>query len=214
MVLQIKSLLVLVPIFIFIFSCYEFSSLQSAKILGKNEISIVPEYSSVYYTHTDKYAQASNNIGVQLAYGFSNSFNGIIRYSRIELDGYDVGYNFAGFEPKFNLVSGNLAFSLPLFLYYGQDVEFTESINIEPTLFITIPINKRIDVTLAPKYVVFLHSRQGIAALDINFAFSFMNEKVTLFPEIGYAFMPDLKDRFGYWSIGVAFKQHTKFRNK
>jgi len=199
--------LTILLIFISHWSCYEFNSLQTARLLSKNEINIMPDYCSMYYTYKERYKHISNNIGFQLGYGFSNSYNAIIRYSRIRFSEYDVGYNYLNIDSKFCLIKNRIAISAPVGLYFGRAVDFTESVNVQPTIYLTFQLNRFLDVTVAPKYIIYIPSLEGLGAVNANLAIHFFGRKITLIPEIGFACTPDLQDRFGYWSIGIAYQQ-------
>jgi hypothetical protein len=201
-----KLMKILIAAFFPVFAnCFVFSSLQSAKLLARNEISILPEYSSVLYTHVSDLEHVSNVFGFQGGFGLTNSFNLFIHYDRIQLTRYEVGYNYTSLDFKISLMKNTLALSMPVCLYFGKNIEFSGSIHAQPTLFFTYPINSRINITVAPKAVVFLPSFKNILALNINTGLSCFSDRITIIPEIGYGFKPYGKDQFLFGSFGIAF---------
>jgi hypothetical protein len=192
-------------------SCYEFSSLQTARLLSLKEISIAPQFSSMYYSYKIKYQHATNNYGFQAGYGFSNSYNASVRYSRIQFKEYDAGYNYLSIESKCKVVQNSIAASLPIGIYFGRNADIAKSVNIQPTVFFTLPATKYCDITLAPKYVLFLPSFEGIRAININVAVYWRKWHIAFIPEIGFASTSDLRDRFGYYSVGIAFQDALRF---
>jgi len=190
---------------LFLNNCFELSSLQSAKLLAKNKLNIMPEYSSVMYTHTGKLKQISNSFGFQCGYGLMNSFNIFIKYARLEIPEYTVGYNYLCVEPKFRLIKNSIAFSMPLCCYFGENIDFIESGNVQPTFYYTCSINNWIDITIAPKAVIFFPSFNNILVVNINTGIHLFSDKLQLMPEIGYGFKLNSKDQFLIGNIGIGF---------
>jgi len=206
MMIRKSGVLAFAVLFLLLNNCFEFSSLQSAKLLARNEVTIMPEYSSVMYTHTGDFKSVSNSIGFQCGYGLTNSFNGYVTYARLEIPEYNVGYNYFCMEPKFGLIKNSMAFSLPICAYFGENVGFLESVNSEPTLYCTYSVNNVFDITVAPKTVVFFPSFKTILAINFNTGIHLFSNKVLLVPEMGYGFNPTGKDQFIIGNFGVGFK--------
>jgi hypothetical protein len=201
-------------LFLFFCGCFEYASLQTARMLSPHEIYIMPEYGPVGYTHSRKFNKVSNNVGFQFGYGISNSFNVFAQINRIQLCDYNMGYNFLSINSKFKIIKDRLAFSLPVCLYFGRYIESSETAHIQPTLYFTTMVNKYFDITLSPKYIVHFPSFQTIIAINGNVGIHFFNERISFVPEIGYASNPDAKDRFLYGNLGLGYTIKTNAKKK
>jgi len=203
---------VLFPAFcLLLLDCLTFDTLQSAKLLSKGDISVVPKYSLVTYTHTGAPGIESDNFGLLCGVGLTPRFNVYAKYDRLQLYAYDVGYNFLDVEPKFAILKDRIALSLPVGFYFGKDIEYDRSLDIQPTLFLTYTFNRVLDCTIAPKVVVFVPSFTSVTLITLvsaNMGIHCLSDKIVIVPELGYAAKPWAMDRFFYGSIGIAYRIH------
>ena len=199
------KIIIVGPLLLFC-DCFVFNTLQSAKLLSKNELAIAPECATVLYTHSNNLKEASNSLGLQCGYGFSGFFNLYARYSRLQLSDYGVGYNYISIDPKFRLLEDVIAFSLPAGFYFGEDVDYSNSVNLAPSLFFTFTINKYVDLTAAPELIMFLPSFSTLAAVNANACIHCFSNRILVVPEVGYAVRPHAGDRFFYLSVGMTYK--------
>lgn len=175
---------------------------------------ILPEYSGTQYFNHAKSHIASQNIGLIVGYGFRDNYNCILRYSRVELQEFDVGYNYSTIESKFKIYEQNISFSIPISFYYGKNIEFTETINFQPTLYLTAYWGDYCNITFSPKYIVFVRSLQTIVAANLNCGIDLLDKRITLIPEFGYAFTQDLQEHFGSYGFGVEYKMKLSNAHK
>lgn len=185
-------------------NCYEFTSHQSARLLNTREVSVITEYSPVFYTHARHFSPTSQNFGFQVSYGISNTINVSTHYSRIQLTDYPVGYNFLSFSPIFGILKDRLAISFPLDIYFGENIELSDAGHIQPTLYFTQTINSYLEVTVSPKYILFVPSCIQMLALNGTIHLHLPHD-ISLIPEFGYARKPFSSDRFIYCGIGLEF---------
>lgn len=186
-----------------------FSELQSARLLGPKNLEITPGFSSVSCSGDGETEHAYNHYGLQLGIGISNKMDFRLRYEYVgsgeEFCDSDIIHIF-GFGPKFSISKDRVAFYVPVGFALAEDIEISDTIQVHPTLLLTFPISRNIDINPSAKILIPL---KGIGAtmyaVNLGAAVSGNLMKWALRPEVGFLFIPDGEGYFFHFSLGFSY---------
>lgn len=216
---NIAKLLVIFSMLIFMNGCYifsnTFSNLQSARIPPQDKIQITPSYSYVNYTYESQTEKLADHFGIQIAKAASENSEFRLRYERIALDYNDDegdlhlsmsgDYNFTSAAPKFSLAKNVLAFTCPIAIFWGEDVEVSETVQLHPALILTLPMSKNIEFNVCPKYIYFLEEgSEDFWTLNLGLGLSSDIERWAIRPEVSYLWFQN-QGRHTAFSLGISF---------
>ena len=201
-------ILILFSSFIILQSCAPvFSELQTAKTVGKDNVEVVPTYSSVSYRDKEETEGFQNQIGLQVAYGVTNNFDirGRLEHIWLKDSKGEEGVTIFGVGPKLGILKDKISFYLPVGRALGSD--YSETWQLHPTLLMTLPaLKNKIDITLAPKYLMLLcEDCPNYGAVNLGFSFSNDLTKWAIRPEYGILFHPETSSRFRQFSLGFVY---------
>ena len=174
-----------------------FSDLQSAKLVGRDRVEITPSYSSVSSSGEDG-GHVQNELGLQMATGLARSLDLRARYVRVE------GVNVVGFGPKVGVVKDKVALALPVGFAFGEDVDSAESWAIHPTLLLTAPVNRRVELNASTKALIPFSEGDTLVAFNLGAGFGDL-ERWALRTEVGMLFNPGESGHFTQVSVGFTY---------
>lgn len=189
-----------------------FSDFQSADTLGEGNTEFTPGTSVVIYDAKDiKSTRAQTNLGAQFGYGLTNKTD--LRF-RIELpsagDDYNIFGEFVvlGGGPKFQLSKDKVAAYVPIGFAFGEGIETSETLEIQPTLLVSLPISDKFEFNPSAKIILPINDDRDIA-FALNFGAGIWNKKIGVRPEIGL--MKSLDGVEGtFVHYGIAFSLRSK----
>lgn len=213
----------------FVFSgCYSYSAFQSARLLAPGEFSASPSASFDTFRSGDHARWVMSQYGAQIAAGVGGAdrLNLTARYIRMDgreytIDGndtlgvptqsFDQNYNYSEVGLKVGLVPDHVAFTLPIGLMYGGDVDKpSDSWQIQPGLLLTGSVGPYVDVTFGGKMLVFFKkSVDNLVAFDLGAGVHTPDQRITVLPEAGMMYDPGEDGYFTYFGLGLSFKFGT-----
>jgi hypothetical protein len=186
-----------------------FSDLQSAKMLEKGNYEVTPGYSAYLAEDEGDMDKIQDHFLVQGGYGLSNFLDLRLRYehvSALNIEGDSIKANILAFGPKMRLAKNWLALYVPIGFAFGGDVEdSSESWQVHPTLLMTLPIGKFIELNPSAKVMIPLSSTEGLQTLyafNLGLALSTDVRKWAIRPEVGLCTTFE-GDYFLQYSIGL-----------
>ena len=188
-----------------------FADLQSARMLGKGNFEVTPGYSAVSAEDEGEMNKIQDHYGVQAGYGVSNFLDFRLRYehiSALDIEGDSIKANVFGFGPKLRLAKNWLALYVPIGFAFGGDVEnSSDSWMVHPTLLMTLPIAKFLEINPSAKMMIPLSSGDDLAqtlyAFNLGLALSSDVRKWAIRPEVGLCTNFE-GDYFLQYSVGLS----------
>ena len=189
-----------------------FSDLQSAKLVGPGNLEVTPSFSSVSFSSEGESEHVQNHLGIQAGLGVSSLMDFRLRYERLSVDQGDnesFGVNVLGFGPKFSLVKDWVAFYVPVGFAFGENIEVSETWQVHPTLLLTLPVSKYIEINPSAKVLIPITGEQDtLVAFNLGAGISTNLEKWAIRPELGFLINPGESGSYMHLSIG--FTYYTK----
>jgi len=204
--------ILLATLIVFIIGCVPtFSTIQSAKLVGKGKFEVTPSFSMVYFSDEGSMEHYQNDYGLQGAYGLGDRFDVRLRYEFInvppmeELYGESFSVNVLGLGPKIEIVKDRIALCLPVGFAFGGDIEdISETWQFHPTLISTFPVGNNFEFNPSSKVLVPLNSDSDILiAFNLGAGISTNLEKWAIRPEAGFLLNPGEEGHFTHFSIGI-----------
>lgn len=183
---------------------------ESARMLGKGEIEVTGNYSHYSASSEGESDAVNNNFGVRLGYGINNKINLKLRYEGLISTYEDADMvNYLDIAPKFQIIEGKIAATLPLGLYFtGDDSKFV----ISPKFMFTYPANDKFEVTLATKADIFPEDESNVyLGFNLGLGISSDLNRWAIRPEAGL--MIDPNESGVYWAFGVGIVGVISGRN-
>lgn len=192
----------LLMLFVSLNSCMTFTDFQSAKTVGKGNLELTPHLTGTFGEDV-RYPTS----GMTLAYGVSDRID--LRASastNLVLTSLSVA-------TKWNVIKDKLSFNLPVGTFLANsDLDIDRVVVLQPTLLLTMPIKKGLDLTLAPQYVLLHNEFSGwqkpMFAPNIGFSIQRPGSKFELRPELGATFWPEYTEF--HLGLGLAIKLEGK----
>lgn len=185
-----------------------FSDFQSAETLGKGNVEVTPAASGVGLTDDGESERIQSNYGVQMGIGVADGVDARIRIEFPTLYGEPSTFgDFIIFAagPKFRLNGDYIAAYLPLGFMMGEDVETSETWEIQPTLLFSVPISEEIEFNPSAKIILPFGDRDATFAFNAGFAFWLDN--IAIRPELGIMkSFEDPEGTFYHYGIGFTYK--------
>jgi hypothetical protein len=180
-----------------------FSDFQSAKLVGRDRVEVTPSASTVSFSDTES-GHVQDEFGLQLGTGVLDGMDLRAGYVRA------AGVNGVGFGPKIALVKDRLALALPVGFAFGEGVEISKTWTAHPTLLLTQPVTRRLEVNASAKGLIPLTEDWGGSLVAFNVGLGIGDlRRWAIRPEIGVLFDPG--DSGHYTQFGLGF---TVFANK
>lgn len=194
------------------FSCAPvFSELQSAKLVGKGNFEIVPQFTTASVTGDNHTNHVQNHYGFQVGYGISNRFDIRTRIEHIGLTNGRGSANVFAVGPKLSLVKDKIALYFPVGFAFGGDLDGIKEFEAQPTILFTFPIWKYIEINPSAKALIgeefvgekFL-GEEYYVGFNLGLGLSTDFKKYVIRPEYGILFRPGEEGHFGQFSIGTS----------
>ncbi len=185
-----------------------FSEFQDAETMGKGNYEITPSSSIVTFNDEGSSDHIQTNIGVQAGTGISDQVD-----LRLRLEVPSIGDNLDTFGDfwvvgaglKFQIYEGRLAGYVPLGLAFGEDIETSETLELQPSLIGTVPLSNSIDFNPSLKFIVPFENRDNAIALNLGVAF--WNDNIGIRPEVGFMRSIEGGDgTFAHYGIGFTYR--------
>ena len=189
-----------------------FSEMQSARLAGVGRSEITPTYSMVRAPLEEGgTGSVQTQFGAQAAYGLTKNLDLRLRYERIALselvdeEGSGSGTNILAIGPKFPLVRDRIALFVPIGLGFGGGIKSSETVQVHPTVLLTLPVGKAIDINSSLKALIPLSDKGGetLVAVNLGLGISTADRKWTVRPEVGVLRKPNESGHFRHFSIGL-----------
>jgi hypothetical protein len=176
-----------------------FSTLQSAKMVGKGNFEVAPHFTTTSSTSDGETDHVQNHYGFQLGYGISDRFDVSARYEYITM----ANANIFGIGPKASLVKDRIAAYLPVGFAFGGDIGGIQEFEVQPTVLFTLPVGQYIEINPSVKSII---GDDFYMAFNLGLGLSSDFNKYAIRPEYGMLFNPGEKGHLGQFSIGLSFK--------
>jgi hypothetical protein len=183
-----------------------FSELQSAKLVGRDRVEITPSYSSISFSGEDG-GHVQDEYGLQMATGVTQRLDLRARYVHVE------GVNVVGFGPKVSVVKDKVALAVPVGFAFGEDVDSGKSWAIHPTLLLTAPVNRHVELNASTKALIPFSEGDKLVALNLGAGFGAL-EQWAIRPEVGFLFNPGENGHFTQVSVAFTYFAGKKRQNQ
>ncbi|HKP98398.1 MAG TPA: hypothetical protein VJ385_21890 [Fibrobacteria bacterium] len=192
--------------------CYVYSAFQGARTLDTGRYSISPSASIVSFGDDGESSWITTQFGARGAVGLGNRLELQSRYERVEPhddnNSNDWGYNYVDMGFKYGIVKDVLAVGMPVGFMFGEHVDEGESWQLHPSLFLTLPAARFLDVNLSTTGLYFLNDSED------NFLWAFngglgirpSDGRFTLMPEMGILTNPGEGGHFWHWGVGASME--------
>lgn len=178
-----------------------FSDLQSARLVGPGRLEVTPSYSYVQVAADGEREKLQQNFGVQLATGVSERVDARARYEIVKIGAKYVSIVGAG--PKLGFGSDRAALYTPIGFAFGSEIEASKTFQIQPTLLLTFPVNRNVEVNAGGKALVwFDRSNEDLLAFNLGLGLSQDLEEWAFRPEAGVMVNPGESGSFWHFSVG------------
>jgi hypothetical protein len=188
-----------------------FSSLQSAKLIGKGNVEVAPHFTSTSAIGEGESEHVQNHFGFQLGYGLSNHIDIITRYENIAGSMGNISANVFGIGPKVSLIKDRMAAYVPVGFAFGGDLGGVSEFEVQPTLLFTMPVGKYVEINPSAKGII---GDDFYYAVNLGLGLSTDFTKYVIRPEYGMLFNPGESGHFGQFSIGASFYFANLFSKK
>jgi hypothetical protein len=199
-------------------SCTVLSTFQSAKTLGKGNSEITGNFTSYSYSVGEGAgSETYKSFGAQGAYGVSDKLDAGIRLERMtyktEVPGSGSetsGANFLSFSGKYSLIENKLSAYVPLGMYFGEDVEVGQTLNLRPTLLGNFDVSKTLELTpMVGYYLPFDSEAYSYFQLGVGAGFRpASTEGLCIRPELGYSINSDVNVL--HFGLGAVYQFGSK----
>jgi len=201
---QIKALNVLLTalLALTVYACAPvFSSLQSAKLVGKDNFETAPHFTSTSFNADNENDHIQNHFGFQLGYGLSDRIDVIARYENIVGTDDNANANVFGIGPKVSLIRDRIAAYIPVGFAFGGDIDGINEFEVQPTVLFTLPVGQFIEINPSAKGII---GDDFYYAFNLGLGFSTNFKKYVIRPEYGMLFNPEESGHYGQFSIGTS----------
>lgn len=190
-----------------------FSDLQSAKLVRPGGVELTPSASRVGFSEDDEEdsGHIQDQFGVQLGVGVHEAVELRGRYEHIKVTGEGgPSFEVVGFGPKVRLVKDRVALYVPVGRAFGgpEESELGDSWAVHPTLLLTLPAHRTVEVNASAKYLVPLNENGGdnLVALNLGLGLGPDLDKWAIRPEVGVLLDPGESGHFYHFSLGLSFR--------
>ena len=171
-----------------------FSDLQSAKLVGRDQVEVTPGYTGVF----SEGEHVQDEFGLQFATGLADRVDLRVRYTHVE------GVNVVGLGPKVSLLKDRIAVAVPVGFAFGSDVQSSKTWQIHPTLLLTAPVDRHVELNVSGKVLVPFSDSDTTVAFNVGLGLGNL-ERWAIRPEFGMLFDPGQSGHYTQFSIGFTY---------
>ncbi|MDH3197740.1 MAG: hypothetical protein OEO21_05815 [Candidatus Krumholzibacteria bacterium] len=183
-------------------------NVQDARTVGKGNVRVTGFWSGID-AHRQEGDATADEFGALIGVGGSDRSEIQLRFERLDFRDEDEGYQFISLGPKFGLIEDRLALLVPIGWYLGEDIEWTETLQIHPGLLETFPVNPILEINAAQRLILPFSSNVWMwLNLGLGVGLSTNFDRWAILPEISYSVSLDEKDT-DVFSYGVAVVVRT-----
>jgi hypothetical protein len=185
-----------------------FSNLQSASILKPKQAEVAPDFSTVSFHSSDTSGHVWDIYGLQLGVGVANRLEIRVRYGYLNWSGYGSNVSFINFGPKIGLWKDMLSLFVPFEFGFGHYVHVPDTWNVQPTLMLSAPVAKSVEITPAVKVLIpFQKGSDTLVAVDLGLGIFLLESKnLVIRPEAGILFNPGHSGSFLQLGVGIGYR--------
>jgi hypothetical protein len=183
-----------------------FSELQSARTLSPGRTEITVHGTGVTSRFEGESAAEQMEFGVLAGYGVTDAIELRARYISVSPEDGDQSINVLGFGPKVRLARDRAALFMPVGFAFGGDVNASDTFQFHPTLLLTLPVNRHVEINGSTKALVPLSGGSDVlAAVNLGLGLSSNLERWAIRPEFGVLFNPGESGTYRQFSLGFSF---------
>lgn len=192
--------------------CYVYSAFQGARTLDPGRVSLAPSASIVTFSLDGESSWMTTQFGARGAVGLGGRWEVQSRYERVGLhepdSGESSGYNYLDLGFKYGIVEDILAVGMPLGFMFGDYVDEGDSWQLHPSLFLTLPVSRSLDVNLSTIGLYFLNDGDDdfLWAFNGGLGIRPRDGRFSLLPELGLLIDPGEDGHFWHWGVGAAWE--------
>jgi hypothetical protein len=170
------------------------ANVQDARTVGKGQVRAAGYWSGLNDTDASEgeSAKLADEFGGIVGVGVSESAELQLRLERLDYAEESDGYQFVSFSPKFGLVADRLAVMVPIGLYFGEDVEWQETFQIQPAIIGSVPVSEKFEVNMSGRVALPFNSdlyTWGILGFGVGLSSDL--DRWAILPEISYSIALD-----------------------
>ncbi|MEO7427621.1 MAG: hypothetical protein ABI036_20725 [Fibrobacteria bacterium] len=191
--------------------CYIYSAFQGARTLEEGRYSVSPSASVVTFSNNGESRWMTSQFGLQGGVGLGNGLELQSRYERVEghyslID--DMGYNYLDVALKYGLIKDKLAIGMPIGFMFGENVDEGESWQLHPSLYLTFPAARFLDINFSTTGLYFLNDSDDHFLLAFSGGLGIRpgEDGFTLMPEVGILTDPGEDGHFWHWGLGASME--------
>lgn len=186
--------------------CSPFSDMQTGRVLEKGEREVTPYVSTILVGADGGTEQVQTGYGVIAGIGLTDDRQVDLRfrYERIEFDGIDQGFNVFSAGPKFRIGSDVTALYIPVGFGVGNDLDFTDTWETQPTFLATTRFASWVETTASVKGLIRLTSESDPSlAFNLGAQLGPDPQRFALHPEVGVMIAPETSGPIFHIGVGI-----------
>src|SRR5262245_54826542 len=186
-----------------------FSDLQSAKLVAPGQVELTPGIGTVKFSNPDEddSGRVQDQFGIQAGLGLHEAVELRGRFEHVQVAGNDgPSVEIFGVGPKVRLVKDRLALYVPVGRAFGggDDADYSETWQVHPTLLLTLPAHRSVEVNASAKYLIPLNADDDAEkqwAFNLGLGLGPNLDRWAIRPEVGVLLNPDDQGRFYHFSL-------------
>lgn len=191
--------------------CYVYSAFQGARVLVEEKMSISPSASVVSFGNDGESSWMTTQFGARGGVGLGNGLEIQGRYERMQFhergdaDFEFEGANYVDIGLKYGVVPDRVAIGMPIGFMFGENVDEGDSFQIQPSLFLTIPVISHLDINASTKALFFTEDfGEPLLAFNGGLGIRTGRGEFSLLPEMGLLINPGENGYFWHWGMGAS----------
>jgi hypothetical protein len=180
------------------------AGLQDARMVGEGNVRATAFWSGHNATGEDN-EKLADEYGALLGIGTSDRVEMQIRFDRIAFTDGDGGYQFLSVGPKFGLIRDRLALLVPAGMYFGEDMDGENTVQLQPEVLGSLPVDPRFELNAVGRFILPI-DRDLWSWLTLGFGVGLSTDfnRWALLPEVSYSICVDEDEVDPVISYGLA----------
>ena len=147
------------------------------------------------------------HVGIQVAVGVAEQADLRFRYENVSVTDDGPSVSVVSFGPKISLAKNYVAAFVPIGFAFGSDVEVSETRAVHPTLLLTAPLHRSVELNASAKYLLPLaKDNENLVAFNFGLGLGPNLDRWVLRPEVGFLTNPGEEGHFTHFSLGLTLK--------